>query len=224
MASKIYELKNVSFSYMLGKNIVQALSNVDLVINEGEFVCFAGPSGSGKSTLLNLLGLIEISKDSEIKFLGKNISQFSSEELAHTRLHKLGFIFQNFNLFNILDVYENVEYFLTLQNIDAETKREIIEKALKQVGLWDLRKHRPTELSGGQKQRVAIARALAKRPKIIIADELTASLDQKMGKEIIDLLLDLNIKENITVIMSSHDPMVLQMAKRLCYLKDGKLQ
>lgn len=224
MKKSIYKLEDVSFSYVLGTNLIHALKNISLEIKEGDFICFAGPSGSGKSTLLNLLGLIEISKDSNIFLEDQKICDLTPTQLSNTRLFKLGFVFQNFNLFNILNVYENVEYFLTLQNIESNRKEKIIEESLKQVDLWHFKNHRPTELSGGQRQRVAIARALAKNPKIIIADELTASLDQKIGKEIINLLLELNEKNNITVILSSHDPMVLSMSKRLCYLKDGLLQ
>lgn len=136
----------------------------------------------------------------------------------------MGFIFQHFNLFNILNAYENVEYFLTLQNVAIAERKEITERSLQLVGTWEHRFKKPTQLSGGQRQRVAIARALAKRPKIIIADEPTASLDQEIGREIIDLLQKLNQQQKVTVILSSHDPMVLELAPKICWLKDGMIQ
>lgn len=220
----LFEVKDLSFSYKLGKDTqIAALKKVSLGINPGDFVCFAGPSGSGKSTLLNLLGLIESGSGESIYYKNKKLSGLTEDELNHIRLFELGFIFQHFNLFNILSVFENVEYFMIQQGQDPKKRKETVESCLKKVGLWDHRDKRPMELSGGQKQRVAIARALAKYPKIIIADEPTASLDQVTGREIMELLLKLNREEKVTVIMSSHDPMVLELAPKVLRLKDGMI-
>lgn len=224
MQTVLYQVRDLDFSYTLGKsNVILALKKVSLEIREGEFICFAGPSGSGKSTLLNLIGLIEVPQGQAFMYKGQDLGSLSNASLNQIRLFELGFIFQHFNLFNILSVSENVEYFMIQQGRNHGERKEVVESCLRKVGLWEHRDKRPMELSGGQKQRVAIARALAKRPKIIIADEPTASLDQATGREIIDLLLKLNRDENVTVIMSSHDPMVLELAPTIYSLKDGVL-
>ena len=224
MSKILFEAKNLSFDYHLGKNLVTALQSINLVIKEGEFICFAGPSGSGKSTLLNLLGFIETPKNEDLYYENKVVTKMDNKTINTIRLNQLGFIFQHFNLFNILTAYENVEYFLNLQGLAVNDRKNIIEESLTSVGLWEHRNKKPAELSGGQRQRVAIARAMAKRPKLIIADEPTASLDQARGREIIDLLLNLNQKKNVTIIMSSHDPMVLSLTKKIYQLKDGHLK
>lgn len=223
MTTELFRLDDLRFHYNLGKNRIEALKGITLSVKKGDFICFAGPSGSGKSTLLNLLGLIE-SPESGMKYKDQNLKELSEKELNKIRLFDLGFIFQHFNLFNILSVSENVEYFMIQQNRESHDRKIVVDECIKKVGLWDHRHKRPMELSGGQKQRVAIARALAKNPKILIADEPTASLDQVTGREIMDLLLTLNATEGVTVIMSSHDPMVLEKSPKIFKLKDGILQ
>lgn len=219
----LFTIKDLCFYYKLGKIEVQALKNINLSILKNDFVCFAGPSGSGKSTLLNLLGFIELPQGPQIQYHQKNIENFNELELNQIRLHQLGFIFQHFNLFNILTVYENVEYFLIQQGKHESERKLIVEDSIAKVGLWEHRHKRPNELSGGQKQRVAIARAIAKKPKLIIADEPTASLDQKTAEDIMNILLDLNQKNQVAVILASHDPLVFGLSKRIVKLKDGAL-
>lgn len=223
MSEELFVIKDLNFHYQLGQTQIEALKKVNLKISEGEFICFAGPSGSGKSTLLNLIGFIELTQNDHIQFRKKSVHKLNNDEVNQIRLFDLGFIFQHFNLFNILTVFENVEYFMIQQGKPAEERSRMVESCLRKVGLWEHCMKRPMELSGGQKQRVAIARALAKCPKIIIADEPTASLDQQTGREILDLLLKLNREDKVTIIMSSHDPMVLELSPKIYRLKDGEL-
>jgi ABC-type lipoprotein export system ATPase subunit len=219
----LYQCKDIFYNYKLGEQSIEAIRNVSIDIKYGEFLSLAGPSGSGKTTLLNLLGLIEKSKRGEILFSTNNINKCDEKELNKIRRFEIGFIFQNFHLIDSLDAYENVEYFLLRQNVSKKLRQEIVENALTDVGLWEQRHQRPLELSGGQKQRVAIARAIAKRPKVIIGDEPTASLDQKTGLEIMNLLRKLNKKDGITIVLASHDPMVLEQVDRVVKIYDGKV-
>ena len=217
----LYQCKDVFYNYKLGKQSIEAIKNVSVDIKHGEFLSLAGPSGSGKTTLLNLLGLIEKSKQGEILFGTNQIEKCDEKALNQIRRFEIGFIFQNFHLIDSLDAYENVEYFLLRQKISKELRQERVKKALSAVGLWEQRHQRPLELSGGQKQRVAIARAIAKQPKVIIGDEPTTSLDQKTGLEIMNLLKELNKNEGVTIILASHDPMVLEQVDRVIKIHDG---
>ena len=176
-----YEVEDVTFSYTLGKVKVEALSQVSCQIREGEITCLNGPSGSGKSTLLNLLGLIEPIQQGNIRLLKHDFHSLSESGKNKIRMYELGFIFQSFHLFPVMNAEENVEYFLSRQGLPRSERKERVKESLQSVGLWEHRKKKPLEMSGGQRQRVAIARALAKRPKVILADEPTASLDQKTG-------------------------------------------
>lgn len=190
----------------------------------GEVLGLAGPSGSGKSTLLNCLGLLEKVNTDSIAFKSQNISKLNDHQMTNIRLRELGYIFQNFLLFPNLSAYENVEYFLARQGLSRSERKEITEEALKDVGLSDKLSSKPAELSGGQRQRVAIARAIAKRPSIIIADEPTASLDEKTGEEILDVLFGLNESKKTSIVISSHDPIVLKRLTKTVFLKDGQVQ
>lgn len=223
MNEHLYLCENLQFSYRLGSQKISALQGISLQIQRGQMVCLAGPSGSGKTTLLNLLGLIEPPQNGQLIFNGQNISKTSEKERNRIRRFEMGHIFQHFNLLNALSAYENVEYFLIRQNVRPKERAERVEDALRQVGLWDQRQQRPLTLSGGQQQRVAIARALAKRPIVIIADEPTASLDQENGREILSLLGKLQGHHGISVVLSSHDPMVLSSVSEVVPLLDGKL-
>lgn len=219
----ILSCRDVSFSYALGRQHIPALRGVSLAINKAEFVCFTGPSGSGKSTLLNILGLIEPVQGGEVLFEGRNLAQLSERERNALRRYKLGFVFQSFHLIEVLSAAENVEFFLARQGILRAERDKRVEESLRAVGLWDFRHQRPGELSGGQRQRVAVARALAKRPDIVIADEPTASLDQDNGRQVMQLLRQMSEERGVTVLVSSHDPMVQSFATRQYRLMDGKL-
>jgi putative ABC transport system ATP-binding protein len=221
MNMSAFLVKNLTYNYNSKDSKFPALNNVQLSINSGEFVCLSGPSGSGKSTLLNILGLIETKYQGQIDFFGRPLHLQTESQLTKMRLHEIGFVFQSFHLFPNLTVEENVEYFLHLQGKDFTERRAISNEMIESVELWEHRKKRPHELSGGQKQRVSIARAFAKQPKVIIADEPTASLDSKTAKTILEKMLQLNETLKTTVIIASHDHMVMEMSKRNTRLKDG---
>lgn len=222
--SLLYEVKNLSFDYQLEGVKFQALKSVHLNVKAGEMITFAGPSGSGKSTLLNLLGLMEETHNDMIFYNGQCMGRLSDLEKNNIRRYDIGFIFQSFHLFPVLTTYENIEFFLIRQGIEEGKRKELVQESMEILGITDLKDKRPTQLSGGQRQRVAIARALAKRPKVIIADEPTASLDQKNGETVVDHLLGINKKFGTTIIVASHDPMVLRHSPKTIYLKDGEIQ
>lgn len=219
----LYRLRSVHFCYPLGALRVTALSDVDLDIERGEFICLSGPSGSGKTTLLNLLGLIEPVQDGSIALGGTSLQALSERQRNWIRRYRIGFVFQSFQLFPVLRADENVEYFLTRQRLGRDTRRERVRAALEAVGLWEHRAKRPSEMSGGQRQRVALARALAKQPEVIIADEPTAHLDQATGKGVIEVFSRLGRERGVTLIMASHDPMVQAFAQRRIRLVDGRI-
>lgn len=219
----IYEVKDLSFSYQLGHQHVQALQEVSLDIARGSLVCLSGPSGSGKTTLLSLLGLIEPVQKGEVLFEGKSIREMSEKQRNHARRFRIGFVFQQFHLIPVLTAEENVEFFLTRQGVDKAERKKRVDEALEAVGIASQRKQKPLEMSGGQRQRVALARAIAKRPDVIIADEPTASLDQATGREIMKIFTEQTEKRGVSVIAASHDPMVLGFAARKIELCDGKV-
>jgi ABC-type lipoprotein export system ATPase subunit len=219
----LYHIRGIQFSYAVGRLNTPALNGIDADIRKGEFVCFSGPSGSGKTTLLNLLGLIENVQEGSIEFGGKQFAALSEIEKNQLRRHRIGFVFQTFQLFPVLRGDENVEYFLARQGLPREERRERVRDALDAVGLWEHRQKKPLEMSGGQRQRVAIARALAKHPDVIIADEPTASLDQATGQGVMEVFQRFCRERAVTIIASSHDPMVQQFAHRRLHLVDGRL-
>lgn len=219
----IYQCRDLGFEYLLGKEKVAALRGLSVDINRGDFVCVSGPSGSGKSTFLNLLGLIEPVQTGSLTMGDVDLGRISEREKNKIRRYKLGFIFQSFNLMDVLRADENVEYFLARQGLPLAEREARVEEALTSVGLWEHRHKRPLEMSGGQRQRVAIARAIAKKPEVIIADEPTANLDQGTGGQVVDLLLKLTREQKVTVIISSHDPVVRDRAPREIKLIDGRL-
>jgi len=218
-------LKNISKTYTLGTTKVQALKNINLTVNAGEFACIMGPSGSGKSTLLNIIGCLDKPDEGEMYIDSVEVTGLARNELADVRAAKIGFIFQSFNLIPVLNVYENIEFPLFIKDEKAKKneKREWIMKLINEVGLQQQIKHKPDQLSGGQRQRVAIARALVTKPKIVLADEPTANLDSETAGAIISLMQKLNKEENVTFIFSTHDPSITKYATNIYQLKDGKL-
>ena len=224
MKNNIIELKNVSRYYEMGENIVKALDNVDISIEEGDFVAIMGPSGSGKSTGMNLTGSLDLATKGEIYLDGENIEELEESELAQIRGKKIGFIFQQFNLIPNLTAKENVMLPMLFQDIDLEDREERAEKLLKMVGLGDRMDHQPNQLSGGQQQRVAIARSLANNPEVILADEPTGNLDSKTEAKIMDFLTELN-KKGKTIIVVTHAPEIAEKyANTIYWLKDGKIE
>jgi putative ABC transport system ATP-binding protein len=222
--STLIELKEISKKYLLGDTYIEALKNVNLTINKGEFAAIVGASGSGKSTLLNLIGTIDNPDSGEILFLGQNIVKLSEDQKAHLRNEKIGFIFQSFNLIPVLTVLENVQIPLLLNTrLTEKERKELAEKNLVDVGLQDYIKSSPNKLSGGQRQRVAIARALVNNPDFILADEPTANLDSKTTMSVIDLMLDLNKRKGVTFLFSTHDEKLMSKVSRIIHIKDGQL-
>jgi putative ABC transport system ATP-binding protein len=220
--SSIVVVRNVTKDYQLGKVTVPALRGVSLDVPRGEFLSIAGPSGSGKTTLLNLVGCVDVPTSGTVELDGQNSSALTERQLTDLRLHKLGFIFQSFNLVNVLTVFQNVEFPLLLQRThSAKERRTRVTELLEAVGLGTYLKHRPNELSGGQRQRVAVARALVTRPQIVLADEPTANLDSVTGETILDLMRDMNRKFGTTFIFSTHDAKVMSHASILVKLADG---
>lgn len=220
----LLELKQVKKIYKLGKIEVPALRGIDLTVDEGEFTTVFGPSGSGKTTLLNMIGCLDTPTEGDIHLNGNKISELSKKELAMTRRHNIGFIFQSYNLIPVLTAFENVEFAIRLiGNLSDKQIREKVLNMLKEVGLEGKENRRPGELSGGEKQRVAIARALIKKPRIILADEPTANLDSATAQDVIKIMIKMNKELGTTFIFSTHDPQVMEKARRFINLKDGMI-
>lgn len=220
----LLELKQVKKIYKLGKIEVPALRGIDLAVEEGEFTTVFGPSGSGKTTLLNMVGCLDTPTEGDIHLNSNKISELSKKELAMTRRHNIGFIFQSYNLIPVLTAFENVEFAIRLiGNLSDKQIREKVLNMLKEVGLEGKENRRPGELSGGEKQRVAIARALIKKPRIILADEPTANLDSATAQDVIKIMIKMNKELGTTFIFSTHDPQVMEKARRFINLKDGMI-
>lgn len=214
----IIKLKNISKGYQLGKTSVPVIHDIDLNINEGEFVALMGPSGSGKSTLMNMVGCLDVPDSGQYFLDGKDVAGFSEDALSEVRNNLIGFIFQNFNLIPDLTVLENIA--IPSLYAGKEDKQKALELAQK-LGIGDRVSHYPNELSGGQKQRVAIARALINDPKIILADEPTGNLDSHSSAEVMKALKELNENEGKTIILVTHDSFTAGFASRHVNLKDG---
>lgn len=219
----LYEGLGVSFSYDRSLRETRVLDQLDFRIEGGETLCLAGPSGSGKSTLLNLLGTIERPQLGTLLFQGQDLATLSEESLCRIRRNDIGFIFQDFQLIEVLSVEENIEYFLHRQGVPTIERKKRVKDALGAVGMTGYEKRHVTELSGGQRQRVAIARAIAKNPAVIIADEPTANLDLATGRQIMKTLQSLQAERPITLIIASHDTMVLEHASQVMHIQDGKI-
>jgi putative ABC transport system ATP-binding protein len=220
----VVQAENVVKDYGLNGQTVHALRGVNLSFQGGEFAAIAGPSGSGKSTFLHLTGCLDTLSGCSMSIGGQNVAKLSKKQLALLRRHSIGFIFQAYNLIPVLSVEENIGFPLTLLGVDKREIRDRTEQVLRQVGLEGMEKRRPREMSGGQQQRVAIARALVKRPALILADEPTANLDSAIGREILELMLRRNKTEGTTFIFSTHDPMVMDFARRIVHIRDGQVE
>ncbi len=220
----IVECIDVQKTYQQGRIAVQALKDINLSIGKGEFLAVAGPSGSGKTTLLNLVGGLDASDAGSIIVDGNAFDQMSQSQLAKLRLHKIGFVFQAYNLIPVLSAAENVEFVMLLQGIPSSERRERAQAILDDVGLAGKYDRRPSELSGGQQQRVAVARAIVSNPSIVLADEPTANLDSKTGNGLLEMMKKMNSEKNVTFIFSTHDKMVMDYARRLILLHDGRLE
>ena len=220
---KVIDIKNLTKIYNETEIPVYATNDVNISFEEGEFSALIGPSGSGKTTLLNLIGGLDKPTSGSVIIDGTDITKLSSRKLIDFRLHNIGFVFQAYNLIPVLTAKENIEFIMQLQNkLKAERETRVME-LLEAVGIPDKKNSRPMQMSGGQQQRVAVARALASKPKFVLADEPTANLDSKSTTTLLDIMRQLNEKENITFIFSTHDQRVIDRAKRLIYLEDGKV-
>ena len=202
---------------------VEAVKQVDLSISEGEFTAIVGPSGSGKTTLFNMIGGLDDITAGTVEIAGTNISNLKENDLIDFRLKHIGFVFQAYNLIPVLTAKENVAFIMLLQGLSEKERMQRSEDLLKQVGLGDKFDSRPNQLSGGQQQRVAVARALASKPRFILADEPTANLDSQSTSTLLDLMAEMNKKENITFLFSTHDQRVIDKARRVITIEDGKI-
>ena len=219
----LIEMRKVSKVYRLGSQQVQAVADLQLAIDKGEFTVLAGPSGSGKTTVLNLIGGLDQPTGGSIAIGGNDIADYPARALSEFRLRNIGFIFQSYNLIPVLTAAENAEFVLMLQGVGARQRRQKVLSLFHDLGLDGLENRRPCDLSGGQQQRVAIARAMAAEPAVILADEPTANLDSKTSEDLLDLMRRLNEHQGVTFLFSSHDPMVIAHARRVVELKDGRL-
>jgi putative ABC transport system ATP-binding protein len=200
---------------------VPALRGIDLTIHAGEFTAIVGPSGSGKTTLLNIISGLDKPTEGQVWLDGRPVSDMSGAELSDFRRDHIGFIFQAYNLIPVLKVEENIEYIMFLQRVDKEDRHSRVQGILRDVGLEGYAHRFPAKLSGGQQQRVAIARAMVSRPLMILADEPTANLDSKTGADLLDMMRELNEGQGMTFIFSTHDPMIMEKARRVIIIKDG---
>ena len=214
------ELKKI---YKQGSLKVKAVDNVNLKISDGEFTAIVGPSGSGKTTLLNCIGGLDNPTSGKVIIDGELISSYSSDQMIKFRLNNIGFVFQSYNLIPVLTAKENIEMVMLMQGYNKQDMEKRSSDLLNEVGMGDMSKRRPSELSGGQQQRVAVARSLASKPKFILADEPTANLDSKSTAKLLDIMSRLNKQENITFIFSTHDQRVIDRARRVVTLEDGKI-
>src|ERR1700675_2358771 len=217
------ELKDVKKNYRTGPIEVPALRGISLRIAPGEFLAIAGPSGSGKTTLLNVIGGLDRADTGEVSVEGKNLQLLSSAELARLRLQRLGFVFQAFNLLPVLTALENAEFTLLLQGVSAQQRKVRVERLFAEIGLAGLENRRPRELSGGQQQRVAVARAMVTEPALILADEPTANLDSVTATALLEVMEQLNRAHGTTFVYATHDPQVMERARRLIRLRDGQI-
>ena len=215
--------EKVSKTYHADHIGVPALREVDLTVGRGQFVTLAGPSGSGKTTLLNVIGGLDQPSSGTVTLEGRRVDRLSPAALADLRLEHVGFVFQAYNLIPVLSARENVEFVMELQGMEGEKRRQLSREILQEVGLFGMEDRRPAELSGGQQQRVAVARAIVSRPTIVLADEPTANLDSRTARDLVELMHDLNRRHQTTFLISTHDPMVMELAPRRIGLRDGRV-
>jgi putative ABC transport system ATP-binding protein len=210
-------------TYRQGDVEVNGLDHVNLDIEEGGFVCLSAPSGGGKTTLLNAIGGLDTPDSGEIRLAGNRIDNLSKGELAKTRLHQIGFVFQAYNLIPVLSARENVEFVMEVQGVAPADRRTRSFEILEEVGLSGLEDRRPAQMSGGQQQRVAVARAIASRPALVLADEPTANLDSQSADQLMELFVDLNRNRNTTFVIATHDQRVMGYARRVIRMLDGRI-
>ena len=220
---KIIEIKNLHKTYDSDSVPVHAVNGVNLSFEEGEFSAIVGPSGSGKTTLLNIIGGLDDASEGSISINNVQINELSARKLTDFRMKNIGFVFQAYNLIPVLTAKENVEFIMHLQGSNKKDRDKRTSELLRAVGLGDMMNRRPSKLSGGQQQRVAVARALASKPKFVLADEPTANLDSKSTENLLDIMEQLNKEEKITFIFSTHDQRVVNKARRVITIEDGKI-
>jgi putative ABC transport system ATP-binding protein len=223
VAAPAVALEGVTKRYQSGATEVVAVNQLSLRIIKGEFTAVAGPSGSGKTTLLNLIGALDEPDEGRLLVDGVDITRLGRSARADLRLRKIGFIFQAYNLIPVLTALENAEFVLLLQGVERRERQERVREVFRRIGLEGLESRRPHALSGGQQQRVAVARAIVARPALVLADEPTANLDSHAGAALLDVMQQLNAELGTTFMFSTHDPRVMQRAKRLIQLRDGKV-
>ncbi|NOX79760.1 MAG: ABC transporter ATP-binding protein [Deltaproteobacteria bacterium] len=220
----IVQLEKVSKVYQQGQVEVKAVDNFDLTVRAGEFSVLCGPSGSGKTTILNLIGALDAPSSGRVCLEGQNLAELNRGRLSRLRRDRIGFVFQFYNLIPVLTAFENAEFVLSLQNVPAAERRKRVMAVLREVGMADYVDRRPDELSGGQQQRIAIARAVVSEPAIVLADEPTANVDSAAADRILDLMAQLNREKGVTFLFSTHDQRVMDRARRLIRLRDGRLE
>jgi len=220
----LIELQGLDKIYKTGSHTVSAVEGITLSIDHGEFVALAGPSGSGKSTLLHLMGALDSPSSGRVVVNGVDLGTLSKSKRSEFRASQVGFIFQSYNLIPVLSSFENVELVLLSRQVPRERRKAMVREILGQVGLGELMQRRPTEMSGGQQQRVAVARAMVGKPALVLADEPTANLDSKTAEGLMALMHQLNEERGVTFIFATHDPRIMEHARRLIQLRDGHVE
>lgn len=220
---EIIRTENVEKIYDENGVPVHALKGVSMKVEQGEFLVIAGPSGSGKTTLLNVIGALDVPTKGKVYFEGEDLAQKDKSEISAIRLNKIGFVFQAYNLIPVLTALENIEFTMMLSGIPENERHERAMHLMEELGIGELADKRPNEMSGGQQQRVAVTRAMVNTPSLILADEPTANLDSETGGMLLDLMQKMNAERNLTFVFSSHDRQVMDRAKRLLILKDGRI-
>jgi len=224
MKNAVIDAHNVSKVYNPETIPVYAVNNVHLHLERGEFTALVGPSGSGKTTLLNMIGGLDKPDEGNIFINGIDITKLSASQLIDFRLHNIGFVFQSFNLIPVLTAKENTEFIMLLQRLSKSERNARVKQLFHEIGMEDKLNSRPSQLSGGQQQRIAVARALASKPQFVLADEPTANLDSKSASNLLDIMAMLNKEEQITFLFSTHDQRVIDRARRVITLVDGKIE
>ena len=219
----VIALRDVSKVYRQGSVDIHALRDLSMDVEPGEFTVICGPSGSGKTTMLNLIGALDSATSGQVVLEGRELGSLNKKELSELRRDRIGFVFQAYNLMPVLTAYENAEMVLWVQGVDGKTRRERVMGLLEQVGLKGMEDRRPSELSGGQQQRVAIARAIASNPAVVLADEPTANVDSETAETLLGLMEELNREQGVTFLFSTHDPQVMERARRVVRLVDGNV-
>ncbi len=223
MDKKVVSIENLLKQFPVGGDFFTALKDINLILNEGEFIGLIGPSGSGKTTLLNVIGGLDSPTKGSVHVLGRSMDNTSHNERASLRRKHMGFIFQSYNLLPVYTVFENVELPLILNNVDPNEREKLVSEAIESVGLSHRRDAKPTTLSGGECQRTAIARAIVHQPALILADEPTANLDAENSHHIMNILVELNKNLTSSFVFATHDEKIMSYLKRMVYLEDGKI-